>query len=302
MMKDIIINDRYRVDQKIGAGGFGLVYAGTDMESNEKIAIKLMLVKNGPEMLESESETYAALSGGAGIPRVFWSGEECDYYVLVCDLLGPSLEDLFNYCRRRFSLKTILLIAEQAITRIKYIHSRGFLHRDIKPENFLMGSGSQGNVLYTIDFGLAKEFCEAKQDRNAGGRSVGGTIRYASLNNHNRLEQSWGDDLESLGYVLIYLARGLLPWQELEVASDEDNRELIKDKKSTVPVHLLCEGLPGEFVRYIEYTRALGFEDKPNYTYLQQLFRRLFASKGFKHDNVYDWTEKLFHETQGQVE
>lgn len=136
-------------------------------------------------MLRGEKETYEALDGGVGIPRVHWFGQECDFYALVIDVLGPSLEDLLNYCGRRFSLKTILLIADQAISRIQYIHSKGFLHRDIKPDNFLMGLDKQGNILYTIDFGLAKEFRDSERYKNAEGLPLGGTTRYASINNHN---------------------------------------------------------------------------------------------------------------------
>ena len=104
--------------------------------------------------------------------------------MLVHELLGPSLEDLFNYCDRRFSLKTILLIANQAISRIEYIHSKGFLHRDIKPDNFLIGLGKKGNILHTIDFGLLKEYWLAKKDKTYESRGFGGTTRYASINNH----------------------------------------------------------------------------------------------------------------------
>lgn len=136
-------------------------------------------------MLEREVETYNALAGGIGIPRVRWFGEECDFYVLVEDLLGPSLEDLFNYCDRKFSLKTTLLIAEQLIFRMQYIHSKGFLHRDIKPENFLIGTGTQGSILYAVDFGLAKEFCDAERCKDLEGRPFGGTSRYASIGNHS---------------------------------------------------------------------------------------------------------------------
>jgi serine/threonine protein kinase len=199
-LQDILIADRYRVERKIGAGGFGLVYSGTVpsfsasavadwtatvLSSGEEVAIKLAFVRDDPEVLRREKDTYEALDGGVGIPRVRWFGQECDFYVLVMDALGPSLEDLLNYCGRKFSLKTILLIADQAIARVAYIHSKGFLHRDIKPDNFLMGVGRQGSTLYAIDFGLAEEFEFAQRYRHAQGLALGGTRRYASINNHN---------------------------------------------------------------------------------------------------------------------
>ena len=164
--------------------GWDLPGIGTDIRTGEQIAMKLTNARNDPRPLEDENETYKALSGGVGIPQVRWFGPECDFYVLVHDLLGPSLEDLLNYCERKFSLKTILLLADQAISRIEYIHSKGFLHRDIKPDNFLMGVGEQGNTLYTVDFGLSKEHWLAEGDRRYN-RPFGGTARYASINNHN---------------------------------------------------------------------------------------------------------------------
>lgn len=147
-----------------------------------------MHYRKGGDILEDEANTYRALSSGVGIPQVLWFGRQDDYYVLVHTILGPSLEDLLNYCGRRLSLKTVLLIADQAISRIQYIHSKGFLHRDIKPDNFLMGIGRQGNILYTIDFGLVKDLRGVDTDRQQRtGRPFGGTRRYASLNNHNGL-------------------------------------------------------------------------------------------------------------------
>ncbi|KAH0596941.1 hypothetical protein MHUMG1_05249 [Metarhizium humberi] len=302
---------------------------GADIRSNEEVAIKLMHIRDEYDILETEAETYKALSGGVGMPKFLWFGQECDYFALVHELLGPSLEDLLNYCDRSFSLKTILLIADQAISRIEYIHSKGLLHRDIKPDNFLLGVGKRGNILYTIDFGLAKEYRDAEHYRTLEGRILCGTARYASINNHNghggsfffpfllprlityyrnvlstklRTEQSWSDDLESLGYVLLYFARGSLPWQGIKAATDKEKLERVKNYKKTLSVEELCSGLPEEFSTYINYTRSLGFQDKPNYAYLRRLFRRLFTSKGFKYDNVFDWTEKRFYELRDKAD
>ncbi|OAQ59463.1 casein kinase I isoform delta [Pochonia chlamydosporia 170] len=297
-MKEILVNKRYRVDRRIGAGGFGLVYAGIDTETEEEVAIKLTLIRDGSEALQYEAETYDALSGGVGIPRVWWFGPEGDFYVLVHELLGPSLEDLFNYCDRKFSLKTVLLVAEQAIHRIKHIHNKGYLHCDIKPDNFLLGVGNNGNILYTIDFGLARNMDAAKGHGIRDDRPFGGTARYASLNNHKGLEQSRGDDLESLGYVLLYFARGSLPWQGLKPSTDEERTELIKQKKMSTTIDDLCKGLPDEFATYLRYTRSLQPIKKPDYAYLLGLFHNLFVAQGFQYNNVFDWTEKLYHELQ----
>ncbi|KAJ6438981.1 casein kinase I isoform delta [Purpureocillium lavendulum] len=294
-MKDIVVNGRYRVNAQLGEGGFGLVYDGHDIMSKDEVAIKLVHIRDDPRILEDEASIYRALAGGPGIPRIFWYGQQDDYYVLVQELLGPSLEDLFNFCGRRFSLKTVLLVADQAISRIKYIHDKHYLHHDIKPDNFLMGVGRRGNMLYTIDFGLAQEFSGLASE----GRSHGRTLRYASINNHNKRKQSWCDDLESLGYVLLYLIRGSLPWQGRKAASEEEKDDLIKDMKTNTSPSSLCEGLPEEFAIYLGYVRSLGFEDRPDYAYLRRLFDRLFVSRGFKHDNVFDWTEKRFSELHG---
>ena len=119
------------------------------------------------------------------------------------------------------------------------------------------------------------------------------------LLSNNIIEQSWGDDLESLGYVLLYFARSSLPWKGLKAATEEGKNDLTKQKKLSLPVTELCEGLPGEFATYVSYTRSLRFNDRPDYAYLRRLFRRAFSIRGFKYDNIFDWTEKRFYELQG---
>ncbi|OAA35511.1 casein kinase I isoform delta [Metarhizium rileyi] len=248
-------------------------------------------------LLQSEAETYTALSGGTGIPKVFWFGEECDYYVLVHELLGPSLEDLFSYCGWQFSLNTVLMIPSQAISQIEHIHPRGFLHRDIKPDNFLTGLSRQGNIQNTIDFGLAEEPREAEQATPSAGYGFVGTRRYASIPVHDESMQSWRDDLESLGYVLVYFLRGSLPWQGLEATSEKEKDLLIKETKRSLSAEALCKGLPGAFASYINHVRSLDFNERPDHAYLQGLFK----ARGFKYDDVFDWTEKLFSEARSRT-
>lgn len=202
MLKDILIADRFRLERRIGKGGFGVVYSGTipfqivrwlrliafegtDIERGHEVAIKLTYLSESSYYLRNEKEAYAVLAGGVGVPRVWWLGDEYDYCILVMDLLGPSLEDLFNYCNRSFSLKTVLLIADQLLCRFQHIHAKDLLHRDIKPENFLMGTGTQGNIIYVVDFGLAKHRLGNRQEGPYEGLQFGGTRLFASINNHN---------------------------------------------------------------------------------------------------------------------
>ncbi|KAB0396053.1 hypothetical protein E2I00_012934, partial [Balaenoptera physalus] len=232
-----------------------------------------------------------------GIPTIRWCGAEGDYNVMVMELLGPSLEDLFNFCSRKFSLKTVLLLADQMISRIEYIHSKNFIHRDVKPDNFLMGLGKKGNLVYIIDFGLAKKYRDARTHQHIPYRenkNLTGTARYASINTHLGIEQSRRDDLESLGYVLMYFNLGSLPWQGLKAATKRQKYERISEKKMSTPIEVLCKGYPSEFATYLNFCRSLRFDDKPDYSYLRQLFRNLFHRQGFSYDYVFDWNMLKF--------
>lgn len=216
---------------------------------------------------------------------------------MVMELLGPSLEDLFNFCSRKFSLKTVLLLADQMISRIEYIHSKNFIHRDVKPDNFLMGLGKKGNLVYIIDFGLAKKYRDARTHQHIPYRenkNLTGTARYASINTHLGIEQSRRDDLESLGYVLMYFNLGSLPWQGLKAATKRQKYERISEKKMSTPIEVLCKGYPSEFATYLNFCRSLRFDDKPDYSYLRQLFRNLFHRQGFSYDYVFDWNMLKF--------
>lgn len=210
---------------------------------------------------------------------------------MVMDLLGPSLEDLFNFCNRRFTLKTVLMLADQMICRVEYIHSKNFIHRDIKPDNFLIGLGKRSSLLHIIDFGLAKKYRDPKTHKHIPyieGKSLTGTARYASINTHVGIEQSRRDDLEAIGYVLLYFLRGSLPWQGITAAGKNEKYQKIMDRKMGTTVDVLCRGFPSEFITYIDYVKALKFEDRPDYGHLRRLFKELFTRESFEYDYVFD--------------
>lgn len=302
-----VAHGKYRLGKKIGSGSFGDVYLGISLVNGEEVAIKLENTKTHHPQLAYESKVYKILAGGVGIPYVRWFGVEGDYNVMVMDLLGPSLEDLFNFCQRKFSLKTVLLLADQLIARIEFVHSKNFIHRDIKPDNFLMGFGKRGtstatsNQVNLIDFGLAKKFRDSKTGQHIPYRenkNLTGTARYASINTHLGIEQSRRDDLESLGYVLMYFNRGSLPWQGLKAPTKKHKYDKISEKKLTTKIDSLCKGFPEEFAIYLNYVRSLKFDDKPDYPYLRKLFRDLFLREGYQYDHVYDWTILKYERTR----
>jgi casein kinase 1 len=228
---EIRVGGRYRLGKKIGAGSFGEIYEGSDIFDNSEVAIKLEHNSIKYPQLLFEAKLLKSIPG-TGIPQMHWFGIAGEYNSMVMELLGQNLEDLFNFCTRNFTLKTILMISIQLIERIKHVHDNHYVHRDIKPENFLIGKGQTEQTIYIIDFGLAKRYRDEhtrihiplKENRN-----LTGTARYASCNAHNGLEQSRRDDMESIGYVLLYLFKGNLPWQGLKCKDKNEKYQKIKE-------------------------------------------------------------------------
>jgi len=300
MTEPQLIDNRFLLENEIGRGSFGRVFIGQDVTTNEKVAIKVEAVDTKHPQLVMEAKIIAALSHPhksnsekiSAVPSLKWCGTAYGYNIMVCNLLGPSLDDQFQKCNKKFSLKTTIMLGIQMLRRVEHIHDRGFVHRDLKPGNFLMGVGKKANVVYAIDFGLSKKFRDSRTGRHitySDTKNLLGTARYASINNHMGIEQSRRDDLESLGYLLIYFLKGVLPWQGITGTSTKDKYNRICHIKTNTSSKALCKGLPAEFVKYFNYVKALSFEDLPNYKYLRTLFRDILTHNGLRYDCEFDW-------------
>lgn len=225
---------------------------------------------------------YQIISGGVGVPKLICYGSNDDYDYLVMELLGPSLEKLFNHCHRKFSMKTVLMLGEKMIRRVEYMHQMCHLHRDLKPDNFVIGSDN-GAEIYLIDFGLARRYCQVVDNKvehvkQVKLQSFTGTARYASISAQQQYTTSRKDDLESLGYILIYFLKSRLPWQHVPKAGGGPNgitakqrKERILEIKMSTNAATLCSGLPYEFQMFITYCRKLDFDEYPCYAYLRRL-------------------------------
>lgn len=290
------VNNCYIVNKRIGSGSFGTIYQGFDIVQKIPVAIKMEPVICRQPQLIYEHKIALALSGGLGIPQIYWCGQQLGYVCLVMELLGPSLEQLFTFCDRKLSLKTVCMMADQLLNRVEFMHMRYFIHRDIKPDNFLLGRETPDKKrIYCIDFGLAKKYRSATQSHIPfkAGKNLTGTARYASLHTHQGLEQSRRDDIESLLYMLVYFVKGSLPWQGLKATDKKEKYEKIQSVKSAVG-RTLYEDLPDAFVFYFDATRKLRFTDKPNYQELRNYMKSLMLHEGMVFDFKFDWVLQGF--------
>ena len=308
---EIQIGESYILNAKkiLGSGAFGEIYLGENIKSKEKVAIKLEPTHTKYPQLIKEIKIYMFLQGGKGIPKFYWCGGQGNYFILIIELLGESIENLFDYCGRHFTLLTTLMIVEQMLSRIEFIHNRGLIHRDIKPDNFMMGRGDNKDTVYIIDFGLSKRYKDPITGLHIPykeGKSLTGTARYASINTHLGIEQSRRDDIESLGYILVYFMKGKLPWQGLKAKNNEEKYSKIADKKLEISLDTLCRGLPEEFKIFIQYARDLKFEEQPDYSYLRNLFKQICDKKKLIFNyNKYDWKlkrkDKIFFNQKNNI-
>jgi serine/threonine protein kinase len=266
---EIIINKKYKILNKIGEGAFGSIFKGQNSRTGEYVAIKVEPIKNETKLLKNESLIYQYLGGTNGVPVVKWYGKDESNYYMVINLLGESLQCIKNR-HYVFSQKVVLQIGIQMLQLIKVIHENGLVHRDIKPDNFLFGLQAEKSKIYIIDFGFCKSYMkENKHIPPKQTSSLIGSKLFASVNAHNCVELSRRDDLESLGYILVYFYLGTLSWQDI-AELDNVNDTIMRLKQQ------MTEGnkMPEFIVNYIKYVRTLEFDEKPNYSLINNLFMR----------------------------
>lgn len=303
--KGRLIHDQWQIRTKIGFGGFGSVYRAIDIRNGGYVAVKIAHGEHGDHLLRREYKVYKGLrnttSTIVGIPRAHYFGTDRHDTVLVMDLLGKSLHRARVELGGTFSLKTVILIATQMLRRMQLVHHKGFVHRDVKPENMIIGREDPGRI-YLVDFGVTKKYRDYHSRTHVTveqARYIVGSASYISLNAHKGIEHTRRDDLESLGYSLVEMFRGSLPWQELWVLmlpwqnmkalSEWLLFAMIAKKKRKLSLEVLCEGMPSQFVEYFKYVRGLGFAERPDYDMLASLLRSALRDNHLREDRIFDW-------------
>ena len=288
-LKRRIIFHKYRCIEKLGQGSFGCIYKG--LYNKDFYALKFESIRSGHNLLENEAMIMNILRG-PNVPYIKSYGVMDDFNVLVMQLLGKSLEYYFTKLKK-FNLKTVCLIGCQMVSILEHVHDNNIIHRDIKPDNFAMGLNDLNAYLFILDFGLSRKYrdnCNSEHYPMRKKKKLTGTARYCSINAMRGYDHSRRDDLESIGYLLVYFLKGALPWQGQLGKTKEERYKKILEKKVSTSTQELCEDCPKEFEKYLDYTKNLEFTETPDYGMLRELLTKIINKEKFEYDYIYDWT------------
>ena len=300
---------RFEIKEKIYTGSKFDIYKSLNTNNNKEFCIKIIMRNKESnfniteedeeysddiyheQFNDTENESYLlSILKGFGIPELYSYGYNSNYNLIIMELLGQSLNDLFKLKNKKFSLKTTCMLGIQMIDRIEYIHSKKIIHTNLKPNSFLLGKNSKSHILYLSDFCLAKKYwINDGHIKFSKGKTNFGSVKFLSGNALNGYELSRRDDLESIAYIIIYFLKGCLPWQRLKLNNKEEKYKKICEIKNQITAKDLCKDLPEEFETFVEYVKKLEFTDVPNYNYLKDLLKKVIAKLGEEIDFWYDW-------------
>ena len=291
--KSKLIFSKYLIKHLISKGSFGEVYFGTNIINGKNYALKIEEGNKQDSFLKHECYILLNLKG-QGIPSVISFGVSNKYNILVENLLGRSIRDIWVEKNRKLNLKDTCIFAIQAISRLEFVHSKNYLHRDIKPANFLLGNPDNSQI-YLIDFGNAKKFRSSrtgKHIRYMKSQLIFGSLLFLSMNTFKGIEQTRKDELESLGFVIIYLFNGSLPWSEIKFNTIYEGLTKIYAIRKKVSIENICSNMPKEFNIYMNYVNNLKYEQCPNYEYLRNLFLNILKKIGDANEQLFSWVDK----------
>ena len=297
IINTVIISGLFFVEEKIGEGAFSQVYRLFGKKDLKKYACKIESTESNHQELYAEFKILQWLRQDAnpfGIPKVHYFGVEDGKNVMVLELLGGDLESKLKDCGGVFSLKTVIMILDQVLKRLEYIHARRLIHRDVKPGNIVTGIGYSNQTLYLIDFGKGKKYCDSKGKHiePKSNKMPIGNLRYGSVNSDSGEEMSRRDDLESLMFCLLHFLKGSLPWMGIKTKTLCEKFKQVSTVKSNSDIGFLCEGLIPEFYELFKYIRELSFDQDPNYPAIHVIVKKMISSQNIQMDYIYDW--KLF--------
>jgi casein kinase I homolog HRR25 len=252
----MIVGNKYKMEEIIGQGSFGLVYRGLNIRTKDLVAIKVELKNSDYNLLKREAQLCNIFVGQEGFLQLKWFGSDDKFTYMVTNLL---VMPLLKFNRNEAKISERLIICKQMVDRIKVLHSKGLVHRDLKPDNFMF---SDDHVVYLIDLGFTKSYLiDGKHIPYKELNGIIGTPNYMSVNVHRGINPTRRDDVESLVYIMFKMFHQVLPWEHVDGVD-----EVCKIK--------LTIQLPIMFKDIMDYIRSLEYDETPNYEKIKLFLSR----------------------------